>query len=162
MFCLICTREKHPWTSDTFKKSTFNKSNTPLWVFFTSLYIFLLLYFTFRFIINNAKPTCLLFKITWLVWNRTKYHMLDNWSKQCTLEVSVIATELVSSTILFPTKKCLWNENVKTFQRYLFKALLCILFKLNEVSFHTLVWPVWLMLHNFVIILMSLPFDRRR
>ena len=27
------------------------------------------------------------------------------WSKQCALEVSVIATEMVSSTILLPTKK---------------------------------------------------------
>ena len=51
----------------------------------------------------------------------------------------------------FPTKKlCLWNENVNTFHRYLLKALLCILFKLDQVSFHVVVWSVWLMLHNFV------------
>ena len=47
----IHIREKHPWTSDTFTKrnrvlkNTFTKSSTPLWVFFTSLYIFPL-YFT--------------------------------------------------------------------------------------------------------------------
>ena len=58
--------------------------------------------------------------------------MLDNWS--------VMATELVPSTILFPAKKWfLWNENLNTFHRYLLKALLCILFK---VSFHVAVWPV--------------------
>ena len=66
--------------------------------------------------------------------------MLDNWSKQCTLEASVMATELVSSTILFATKKlCLRNENVNTFHRYLLKALLCILFKFDQVSFHVVV-----------------------
>ena len=42
IFIYINIREKHPWASDTFK-NTFSKSNTPLWVFFTSLYVFLLL-----------------------------------------------------------------------------------------------------------------------
>ena len=37
--------------------------------------------------------------------SRAERHILDNWSKQCTLEVSVIAAELVSSMVLIPTKK---------------------------------------------------------
>ena len=64
--------------------------------------------------------------------------MLDNCSKQCTLEVSVMATELVSSTILFPTKKYFLNENVNTVHSLL-KALPCILFKFYQVSFHVVV-----------------------
>ena len=122
---------------------------------FIYFFFFILLY---SFIIDNAKPTCLFFKIHDIFSNRAKHHMLDNWSKQCTLEVSVMATELVSSRILFPTKKlCLWNENVNTFHRYLLKALLCILFKFDQVSFHAVVWRVWLMLHDFVPALAYLP-----
>ena len=123
----------------------------------------------FSFVIDNAKPACLFFKTCINCSKSRKAHVWDNWSKQCTQEVLVMATELVSSTILFPTKKLfLWNENLNTFHRYLLKALLCILFKFDQVSFLVVVWPVWLMLHNFVpafaclIIFVSLPFDRRR
>ena len=169
IYVYIYIRGKHPWTSDPFKKALILKVTLPYGCFsrhFIYFFFFILLY---SVIINNAKPTCVFFKITWLVSNRAKYHMLDNWSKQCTLEVSVIATDLVPSTILFPAKK-LWllNENVNTFHRYLLKALLCILFKFDQVSFLVVVWPVWLMLHNFVpafaclIIFVSLPLDRRR
>ena len=169
IYIYIYIRGKHPWTSDPFKKALVLKVTLPYGCFschFIYFFFFILLYSVIN---NNAKPTCVFFKITWLVSNRAKHHMLDNWSKQCTLEVSVIATELVPSTILFPAKK-LWllNENVNTFHRYLLKALLCILFKFDQVSFLVVVWPVWLMLHNFVpafaclIIFVSLPFDRRR
>ena len=80
----------------------------------------------FSFIIDNAKPTCLFFKLYDLFSNRAKYNMLDNWFKQCTLEASVMPTELISSTILFPTKKlCSWNENLHIFYRYLLKAFSC-------------------------------------
>ena len=135
-FVIIRIREKHPVTSDTFKKILLLKVTLPYGCFsrhFIYFFFFILLY---SVIINNAKPTCVFFKITWLVSNRAKHHMLDNWSKQCTLEVSVIATELVPSTILFPAKK-LWllNENVNTFHRYLLKALLCILFKFDTGFF---------------------------
>ena len=34
-----------------------------------------------------------------------KASYVRHWSKQCTLEVSMMATVLVSSTILFPTRK---------------------------------------------------------
>ena len=124
----------------------------------SSLFLF---HFTVLLLIMQSQPVYFL--------NRTKHHMLDNLSKKYTLEVSVMATELVSSTILFPTKKlCSWIKNVNTLHRYLFKALLCILFKFDQVSFYVVVWPVWLMLHSFVpalacyIIFMYLPFDHRR
>ena len=68
-------------------------------VFHLALYISSSLFY-FCFIIGNAKPTCIFFKLY-----DAKHYMLNNWSKQCPLEVSAMVTELVSGTILFPTKK---------------------------------------------------------
>ena len=136
-------------------------------IFHVTLYISSsLFYFIVLLLIMRSQPT--FFSISWLVSNHAKHDILDNWSKQCTLEVSVMVTELVSNTILFLAKKlCWWNENVNTFHKSLRKALLCTLFNFDQVSFYVVVWPVWLMLHNFVsvlayfIIFMSLVFDCR-
>ena len=54
------TREKQPWTEWYFLKNTFFKSNTPLRVFFTSLYIFLLYISLYILLIIL---TCLSFKL---------------------------------------------------------------------------------------------------
>ena len=118
-----------------------------------------------------TKPNWLFFEFYELVSNRAKHHMLDNWSKKCTLEVSVMATELVSSTILFATLKSFcWNKNLNLFHRYLLKALYLLkayFSNLIRVSFHVVVWRVCLMLHNFVpafvcfIIFTSALFDYR-
>ena len=122
----------------------------------------------FSFVIDNAKPACLFFKTCINCSKSRKAHVWDNWSKQCTQEVLVMATELVSSTILFPTKKLfLWNENLNTFHRYLLKALLCILFKLDTgffscCSLTILVNIAWFctcpcMLHNIYVSALWLP-----
>ena len=54
-----------------------------------------------------------------------KYIYIRYRSKQCTLELSVMATVLVFTTILFPANESfLWNENLYTFHRYLIYILL--------------------------------------
>ena len=122
-------------------------------IFHFTLYISsALFYFIVLLSIMRSQPT--FFSITWLASNHAKHHILVNWSKQCTLEVSVTATELVSITISFLTNKlCWWNENVNTLHKSLRKALLCTLFNVDQLSFYVVVWPVWLMLHNFVSVL---------
>ena len=94
--------------------------------------------------------------------------MSYNWSKQSILEVSVMATGLVSSTILFLRKKlCLWNENISTFHRHLLRALVCILFKFHASFFSCcsltrLVNVTWFctcpcMFHNIYVSALSSP-----
>ena len=76
-----------------------------------------------------SKPNYLFFKIVWIVSNRAKHHMLDNWSKHAHLKYQWWLLSWFPLRFLFPTKKLfLWNENLNTFHRYLLKALLCILF----------------------------------
>ena len=53
-------------------------------------------------------------------------------SKQSTSELSLMVTEMVSTTVFFPIKKpLLRNKNLDKFCRCYSKTTLCILFKLN-------------------------------
>ena len=94
--------------------------------------------------------------------------MLNNWSKQSTLEVSVMVTELFSGTILFPTNYACETKISMHFIDTCSKPYSTYFLNSMQVSFHVGVQPVWLMLHNFVpvlaflIIFTSLPFDRHR
>ena len=54
-------------------------------------------------------------------------------SEQCILEISVIATEMVSTTFFFSVKKLfLWKENLTKFHKYLLKA-----YTMHTFKFHT-------------------------
>ena len=64
IYMYIYIRGKHPWTSDPFKKALVLKVTLPYGCFsrhFIYFFFFILLY---SVIINNAKPTCVFFKIT--------------------------------------------------------------------------------------------------
>ena len=122
----------------------------------------------FSFVIDNAKPACLFFKNCINYFKSRKAHVWDNWSKQCTQEVLVMATELVSSTILFPTKKLFFETKISIhFIDICSRPYSAFFLNSIQVSFHVAVWQDWLMLHNFVsalacfTIFTSLPFDCR-
>ena len=69
-------------------------------------------------------------------------------SRHRTLELSVMATEKVSTTMFFPVKKIfLWNKNLNKLYKCLLKTYTLNTYS-TQVSFHVAVWPLWLRWHN--------------
>ena len=149
------------WGEILLKKSqalawNFSKSNTPLWVF---LHVILL-----SLLIIRRQSAYFLNCMNCFKWRKALY--VRYWSKQWTLEVSVVATELVSNVILF---LILFSSEAKISIHFIdiCSKLYYFAYFLNcmQASFHVVVWPRRLMLHNFVpalacfLIFMSLPFD---
>ena len=59
----IYIREKHPWTSDTFKKMLLLKVTLPYEYFSRHFIYFFFCILLYSFIIDNAKATCLFFRL---------------------------------------------------------------------------------------------------
>ena len=62
-YIYIYIREKHPWTSDTFKKMLLLKVTLPYEYFSRHFIYFFFCILLYSFIIDNAKATCLFFRL---------------------------------------------------------------------------------------------------
>ena len=59
-------REKHPWTNDTLKKILLLNVTLPCGCFSRHTIYFFFFILLYSFTIDNAKPTCLFFKLHYL------------------------------------------------------------------------------------------------